>query len=127
VQYPGIDKAIESDLKSISLLESMMSPISRKLNSKQTIDEIRTVFLSELDYSREASMADLFRKADAAHRDAGLVTPMELASGSLEGRAVLRAVTADYLLVAALEGSGSLGRMRFALRKAADALQPELA
>jgi len=74
-----------------------------------------------------ASMADLFRKADAAHRDAGLVTPMELASGSLEGRAVLRAVTADYLLVAALEGSGSLGRMRFALRKAADALQPELA
>ena len=62
VQYPGIDKAIENDLKSISLLEQMMSPVSRKLNAKQTIDEIRTVFMDELNYSREAEMADLFRR-----------------------------------------------------------------
>jgi predicted unusual protein kinase regulating ubiquinone biosynthesis (AarF/ABC1/UbiB family) len=62
VQYPGIDKAIENDLKSVSLLESMMSPISGKLHAKQTLDEIRKVFMDELDYTREAQMADLFRR-----------------------------------------------------------------
>ncbi len=65
VQYPGIDKAIENDLKSVSLLESMMSPVSRKLNAKQTIDEIRRVFMDELDYAREAEMADVFRRIHA--------------------------------------------------------------
>src|SRR5262245_29249402 len=62
VQYPGMDKAIENDLKSVSLLESMVSPISRKLNARQTIDELGKVFLSELDYAREAEMADVFRR-----------------------------------------------------------------
>jgi predicted unusual protein kinase regulating ubiquinone biosynthesis (AarF/ABC1/UbiB family) len=43
----------------------MMSPVSRKLNAKQTLDEIRTVFMDELNYSREAEMADLFRRLNA--------------------------------------------------------------
>jgi predicted unusual protein kinase regulating ubiquinone biosynthesis (AarF/ABC1/UbiB family) len=65
VQYPGIDKAIENDLKSVTLLEQMVAPISRKLNAKQTLDELRTVFMSELDYAREAEMADVFRRINA--------------------------------------------------------------
>jgi predicted unusual protein kinase regulating ubiquinone biosynthesis (AarF/ABC1/UbiB family) len=69
VQYPGIDKAIENDLSSISLLESMMSPVSRKLHAKQTVDEIRSVFMSELDYAREAEMADVFRAINADDPD----------------------------------------------------------
>ena len=69
VQYPGIDKAIENDLKSIGLLEQMMAPVSRKLNAKQTLDEIRTVFMDELDYSREAEMADLFRRINEDDED----------------------------------------------------------
>jgi predicted unusual protein kinase regulating ubiquinone biosynthesis (AarF/ABC1/UbiB family) len=69
VQYPGIDKAIENDLKSISLLEAMMSPVTRKLNAKQTVDEIRSVFMSELDYAREAEMADIFRHINADDAD----------------------------------------------------------
>lgn len=69
VQYPGIDKAIENDLKSISMLESMISPISRKLNAKQTLDEIRKVFLDELDYGREAEMSDVFRRINAGDSD----------------------------------------------------------
>ncbi|HEX7601306.1 MAG TPA: AarF/ABC1/UbiB kinase family protein [Polyangiaceae bacterium] len=62
VQYPGIDKAIENDLKSVSLLETMLAPIAKKLNARQTIDELRAVFMAELDYSREAEMGDLFRR-----------------------------------------------------------------
>ena len=69
VQYPGIDKAIENDLKSVTLLEQMVSPITRKLHAKQTLDELRTVFLSELDYSREAEMADVFRRINADDAD----------------------------------------------------------
>jgi predicted unusual protein kinase regulating ubiquinone biosynthesis (AarF/ABC1/UbiB family) len=61
VQYPGIDKAIENDLKSISLLESMIAPVGRRYHSKETLDEIKSVFLAELDYTREAEMADTFR------------------------------------------------------------------
>jgi predicted unusual protein kinase regulating ubiquinone biosynthesis (AarF/ABC1/UbiB family) len=65
VQYPGIDKAIENDLKSVTLLEQMVSPITSKLNAKQTLDELRTVFMNELDYAREAEMADTFRRINA--------------------------------------------------------------
>ncbi len=69
VQYPGIDKAIENDLKSVGLLEQMISPISRKLHAKQTLDEFRTVFMNELDYAREAEMADVFRRISASDPD----------------------------------------------------------
>jgi len=62
VQYPQIDKAIENDLKSISLLESMVAPIGRKYRSKETLEEIKSVFLAELDYGKEADNAEMFRK-----------------------------------------------------------------
>jgi predicted unusual protein kinase regulating ubiquinone biosynthesis (AarF/ABC1/UbiB family) len=74
VQYPGIDKAIENDLKSIALLETMMSPITRKLHARQTIDEIKRVFLDELDYAREAEMGDLFRRMNEGDPDVSVPT-----------------------------------------------------
>jgi predicted unusual protein kinase regulating ubiquinone biosynthesis (AarF/ABC1/UbiB family) len=61
VQYPGIDKAIANDLKSLAMLESMIAPVGRRYQSKETLDEVKRVFLAELDYSREAEMADVFR------------------------------------------------------------------
>jgi predicted unusual protein kinase regulating ubiquinone biosynthesis (AarF/ABC1/UbiB family) len=69
VQYPGMDKAIENDLKSVGMLESMMSPITKKLNAKQALAEFKEVFLSELDYAREAEMADVFRRINAGDPD----------------------------------------------------------
>lgn len=69
VQYPGIDKAIENDLKSISLLETMVSPLGRKFGSKEVVEEIRRVFLDELDYVREADNADTFRRIHATDPD----------------------------------------------------------
>ena len=65
VQYPGIDKAIENDLKSVSLLEQMISPFAKQLRTRQTLDELRAVFTSELDYAREAEMVDVFRRINA--------------------------------------------------------------
>jgi predicted unusual protein kinase regulating ubiquinone biosynthesis (AarF/ABC1/UbiB family) len=69
VQYPGMDKAIENDLKSVGMLETMMSPIAKKLHVHQTLDEFREVFLNELDYAREAEMADVFRRINADDPD----------------------------------------------------------
>jgi predicted regulator of Ras-like GTPase activity (Roadblock/LC7/MglB family) len=74
-----------------------------------------------------ASLADLFRRVTAAHRDAGLLPPKEFSSGGRDEQTALVAVTAHYLLMAVLDGIGSLGRTRFELRKAAVTLQPELA
>jgi predicted unusual protein kinase regulating ubiquinone biosynthesis (AarF/ABC1/UbiB family) len=65
VQYPGIDKAIENDLKSLTLLEAFSSPIFRKYHSKQALEDIKSVFTAELDYRREANMADAFRRMNA--------------------------------------------------------------
>ena len=62
VQYPGIDKAIENDLKSISLLETMIAPVARKYHTKEGLDEIKSVFMQELDYGREADVAGVFRR-----------------------------------------------------------------
>jgi predicted unusual protein kinase regulating ubiquinone biosynthesis (AarF/ABC1/UbiB family) len=73
VQYPDIDKAIENDLKSISMLETMIAPVGRKYHTKEALDEIKSVFLAELDYRTEADNAETFR---AMHRgDDEIVIP----------------------------------------------------
>ncbi len=73
-----------------------------------------------------ASLADLFRRVATAHRDAGLAPPKEFTTGAAGEQAALTEVTPQYVLMAVLQGGGSLGRARFALRKAAAALQAEL-
>jgi len=74
-----------------------------------------------------ASLADLFRRVGQAHLDAGLLAPQEFTSGRGRAQAALLAVNAQYVLVAIQDGKGSLGRTRFELKKAAAALQTELA
>jgi predicted unusual protein kinase regulating ubiquinone biosynthesis (AarF/ABC1/UbiB family) len=69
VQYPGIDKAIENDLKSLSMLEAMIAPIGRRYQSKEVLAEIRSVFLAEIDYGKEAECADAFRRVHEGDDD----------------------------------------------------------
>jgi predicted unusual protein kinase regulating ubiquinone biosynthesis (AarF/ABC1/UbiB family) len=69
VQYPGIDKAIENDLKGLSMLETMIAPIGRRYQTKETLAEIKSVFLAEVDYRLEAETVDLFRSIHADDRD----------------------------------------------------------
>ncbi len=61
VQYPGIDKAIENDLKSLSMLETMIAPVGRRYHTKEGLEEIKGVFLMELDYRCEAEITEVFR------------------------------------------------------------------
>src|SRR5579883_675888 len=69
VQYPGIDKAIEIDLKSLSMLETMIAPIGRRYQSKEALAEIKSVFLAEIDYRAEAEAVDTFRRVHEEDRD----------------------------------------------------------
>lgn len=69
VQYPDIDKAIINDLKSISMLETMIAPVGRKYHTKETLEEIKAVFLAELDYGLEADNNAMFRKIHADDPD----------------------------------------------------------
>lgn len=73
VQYPGIDKAIDNDLKSLSTMESMIAPFGRRYGTKETLAEVAAVFRGELDYSREAETADTFRRIH--HGDDAIVVP----------------------------------------------------
>jgi predicted unusual protein kinase regulating ubiquinone biosynthesis (AarF/ABC1/UbiB family) len=66
VQHPGIDHAVESDLKNAGVLEGMVSALGpRVLNSKQVYDEIAERFREELDYELEAKRQHVFRELHA--------------------------------------------------------------
>jgi predicted unusual protein kinase regulating ubiquinone biosynthesis (AarF/ABC1/UbiB family) len=91
VQYPGIDKAIRNDLKSVGLLGSMMGPLANRVHAKQTLEELTEVFLSELDYAREAHMADVFRRIHGGDGDIHIPRVVQ----SLSTRRVLTAELID--------------------------------
>ena len=61
VQYPGIDTAIENDLKTVAMMEQMFAPIGRRYQSKEGLEEIKRVFLAEIDYTQEATATESFR------------------------------------------------------------------
>ncbi len=73
VQYPGIARAIENDLKGLSMLETMIAPIGRRYQTKETLDEIKSVFLAETDYRLEAETVEAFRRVHAG--DSEIVVP----------------------------------------------------
>ncbi len=67
IQHPGIQNAVESDLKNASVLEPLAGLAGgRKLNSKQVFDEMRNRLREELDYELEAERQEHFAKLHAA-------------------------------------------------------------
>ena len=55
VQYPGIDRAITSDLANAELLYAMFSAVALKsLDVKGLVEELRARMIDELDYTLEA-------------------------------------------------------------------------
>jgi predicted unusual protein kinase regulating ubiquinone biosynthesis (AarF/ABC1/UbiB family) len=63
VQHPGIERAIEVDLKNAGVLEGLVGTLGpRTLNSKQMYEEIADRFREELDYTLEAQRQREFAK-----------------------------------------------------------------
>ena len=61
VQYPGIDRAIRSDLDNAEMLYSLFSSLALKgLDVKGLVDELRARMFDELDYRIEAANQEEF-------------------------------------------------------------------
>ena len=61
VQHPGIDAAVESDLKNAGLMASLKSmAFGAKMGIQEGMDEMAQVFREELDYALEADRQEAF-------------------------------------------------------------------
>ncbi len=60
IQYPGVDRAIEADLKNADLLGALLALGFKGLDPEEMVSEIRERLIEELDYQREASNQRLF-------------------------------------------------------------------
>ncbi|TNF22664.1 MAG: AarF/ABC1/UbiB kinase family protein [Deltaproteobacteria bacterium] len=81
IQYPGVDRAMRSDLKNAEMFQALMSPFMTMLGAgratrgymRDVMAEIRERLLEELDYEREAATQMRFRQLLADDRE--LVIP----------------------------------------------------
>jgi predicted unusual protein kinase regulating ubiquinone biosynthesis (AarF/ABC1/UbiB family) len=97
VQHPGIESAVESDLKNASVLESMASTLGPKtLEMKRTFDEVAARFREELDYRHEAEQQSWF--AEFHHGDPHIHIP-----GVIADRSARRVLTTEMASGLSLE------------------------
>ncbi len=55
VQYPGINRAVQSDLKNLALILRLVGRIAPQLNTNALVKEVREWIVEELDYELEAA------------------------------------------------------------------------
>ncbi|HEX7166842.1 MAG TPA: AarF/ABC1/UbiB kinase family protein [Acidimicrobiales bacterium] len=68
VQYPGVDKAIRSDLDNAEMLYGLFASFALKnLDVKALVDELRARMADELDYRLEAKLQMEFAERYAGH------------------------------------------------------------
>ncbi|MGI8793573.1 MAG: ABC1 kinase family protein [Acidimicrobiales bacterium] len=68
VQYPGVDKAIKSDLNNAEMLYGMFASFALKnLDVKSLVDELRDRMADELDYRLEAKLQQEFADRYRGH------------------------------------------------------------
>jgi predicted unusual protein kinase regulating ubiquinone biosynthesis (AarF/ABC1/UbiB family) len=65
IQYPGVDKALENDLKNAAVLVRGFALTGETLDGRMYYDELRASLLRELDYNEEAAQASDYAKAAA--------------------------------------------------------------
>ncbi|HUJ26161.1 MAG TPA: AarF/ABC1/UbiB kinase family protein [Myxococcales bacterium] len=73
VQYPGVDKALDSDLRNAAVLVRGFALTGETLDGRPYYDELRRSLMRELDYREEAAQCDAWRKAAARYPE--LVAP----------------------------------------------------
>ena len=67
VQYPGVDQAIESDLKNADLLGFLLQQGFSGLDPSEMVDEVKSRIREELDYTQEARNQSIFAEWFAGH------------------------------------------------------------
>ena len=69
IQYPGIDRALRSDIDNMGLVVKTMALAHRALDGRQYFHELAEELAHELDYSREGRLAREFARASAGMPD----------------------------------------------------------
>jgi len=102
LQYPGVDGAIEADLRNAGVLSRALSVAGGVLESRHYFEELAAVLRRELDYLQEIVQADVYRAALAPWPDLvvpefvrELCTPRLLTIERLHGPTMLQAATSD--------------------------------
>lgn len=67
VQYPGVDKAIDADLKNADLLGALLQQGFSGLDPSDMVQEVKERVREELDYSREAHNQTIFANYYSGH------------------------------------------------------------
>lgn len=67
VQYPGLEKIIQNDLKHVDLLEKIGSLVLKGHQTGQVMDELKERFIEECDYIKERKNLDRFKKLYKDH------------------------------------------------------------
>ncbi len=62
IQYPNVDKAIDSDLKAIKTFLNFTKVLPQDVNFDSVFDEIRSMLVLETDYQNEALMTKQYQK-----------------------------------------------------------------
>jgi len=65
VQFPGIDQAIEADLRNVAMIARTLSFAGNMLDGRGYSEELAATLRRELDYREEVRQADAFREAVA--------------------------------------------------------------
>ncbi|MCA9673111.1 MAG: AarF/ABC1/UbiB kinase family protein [Myxococcales bacterium] len=60
VQYPGVDRAIEGDVKNTAMLMGVVGALTPNIDVKPIVEELQARLLEELDYEHEAANQKLF-------------------------------------------------------------------
>ena len=67
VQYPGIERVVETDLRNLSILVRLLARIEKNFDFRIVMDEVRRYIPQELDFVREGHSSEQIAK-DLAHR-----------------------------------------------------------
>jgi predicted unusual protein kinase regulating ubiquinone biosynthesis (AarF/ABC1/UbiB family) len=102
VQHPGIDRAVESDLRNAGVLETMVGAfVPRAVDTKRVFNDIRARFREELDYVHEAENQRTFSRIYAT--DAQILIP-----GVIDERSSRRVLTTELVSGTSLEDAAKL-------------------
>ncbi len=73
VQYPGVEKAIDSDLRAIKSLLSLLKLLPRDVQTDALFQEVKSMLEQETNYQKEAELTGLYSKLLAG--DSRFVVP----------------------------------------------------
>ncbi len=62
VQYPGVDKAIDSDLRALRSFLNLIQVLPRGVATDHIFSEVRTMLIQEMDYELEATQTENYGK-----------------------------------------------------------------